>query len=40
MDKYDAANDHYCYRGSSTLKTSLTLTIWMSLKKQREKLQP
>lgn len=25
MDKYDAANDHYCYRGTSTLKNKLNI---------------
>lgn len=26
MDKYDAANDHYCYEGSATLKNKLDIT--------------
>lgn len=25
MDKYDAANDHYCYRGTTTLKNKLNI---------------
>lgn len=25
MDKYDASNDHYCYKGTSTLKNKLNI---------------
>ena len=33
MDKYDAANDHYCYRGSSTLKNKLNIDNMDELEK-------
>ena len=33
MDKYDATNDHYCYRGSSTLKNKLNIENMDELEK-------
>lgn len=33
MDKYDAANDHYCYRGSFTLKNNLNIKNMDELEK-------
>ena len=33
MDKYDAANDHYCYRGSPTLKNKLNIENMDELEK-------
>lgn len=33
MDKYDVANDHYCYRGSLTLKNKLNIEDMDELEK-------
>lgn len=33
MDKYDAINDHYCYKGTTTLKNKLNIQDMVELEK-------
>lgn len=38
MNKYDAANDHYCYKGSTTLKNKLNIQDLDQLEKAEKKI--